>query len=39
MPEQFTIKTEALEPLFAAWEEPNKYRVRTASGAGRIPFR
>jgi hypothetical protein len=28
MTEQLTIKTEALEPLFAAWEEPDKHRVR-----------
>jgi adenine-specific DNA-methyltransferase len=25
MPENLTIKTEALEPLFAAWEEPDKH--------------
>ena len=31
-----TIKPEALEPLFAAWEEPNKHRVRAESGAGAV---
>lgn len=36
MPEKLTIKTEALEPLFAAWEEPNKHRVRADSGEGAV---
>jgi len=34
--EQLTIKTEALEPLFAAWEEPDKHRVRADSGQGSV---
>ena len=29
-----TIKTESLEPLFAAWGEPLKHRVRADSGVG-----
>ncbi len=29
-----TIKTESLEPLFSAWEEPLKHRVRADSGEG-----
>ncbi len=36
MPEQLTIKTDALEPLFAAWEEPDKHRVRADSGEGAV---
>jgi type III restriction enzyme len=36
MPEMLTIKTEALEPLFAAWEEPDKHRVRADSGEGAV---
>jgi type III restriction enzyme len=36
MPEQLTIKTEALEPLFAAWEEPDKHRVRADTGQGAV---
>lgn len=36
MSEKLTIKTEALEPLFAAWEEPDKHRVRADSGAGAV---
>ena len=36
MPEKLTIKTEALEPLFAAWEEPDKHRVRADSGEGAV---
>src|SRR5437899_359456 len=36
MSEPLTIKAEALEPLFAAWEEPNKHRVRADSGEGAI---
>ncbi len=31
-----TIKAEALEPLFASWEEPNKHRVRADSGEGAV---
>lgn len=34
MPENLTIKPEALEPLFAAWEEPEKHRVKRADGEG-----
>lgn len=34
MSEELTIKSEALEPLFAAWEEPNKHRVRREGGEG-----
>ncbi len=36
MPEAqtLTIKTESLEPLFAAWDEPTKHRVRAESGVG-----
>ena len=34
MSEPLTIKTEALEPLFASWEEPNKHRVRAETGDG-----
>ena len=29
-----TINTAALEPLFAAWEEPDRHRVRAAKGEG-----
>jgi len=36
MPEQLTIKAEALEPLFAAWSEPDKHRVRADSGGGAV---
>lgn len=36
MPDTLTIKTEALEPLFAAWEEPDKHRVRADSGEGAV---
>ena len=36
MPEELTIKTESLEPLFAAWEEPDKHRVRAESGEGAV---
>ncbi len=36
MAEELTIKTGALEPLFAAWEEPDKHRVRADSGEGAI---
>ncbi len=34
MSEELTIKKESLEPLFAAWEEPTKHRVRAESGVG-----
>jgi type III restriction enzyme len=34
MIEPLTIKSEALEPLFGAWEEPNRHRVRAPSGDG-----
>ncbi len=34
MSETLTIKTESLEPLFSAWEEPTKHRVRAESGQG-----
>ena len=34
MAEQMTIKPEALEPLFAAWEEPEKHRVKKSDGEG-----
>lgn len=36
MAEKLTIKTEALEPLFAAWEEPDKHRVRADHGEGAV---
>jgi len=36
MSEELTIKATALEPLFAAWEEPNKHRVRAESGEGAV---
>ena len=32
--DSLTIKPDALEPLFAAWEEPEKHRVRSANGEG-----
>lgn len=28
MSEPLTTKAEALEPLFAAWQEPDRHRVR-----------
>ncbi|HUE73473.1 MAG TPA: DEAD/DEAH box helicase family protein [Pirellulaceae bacterium] len=34
MSEELTIKPEALEPLFAAWEEPTKHRARAKRGDG-----
>lgn len=34
MPEDLTIKIDALEPLFSASEEPNRHRVRAATGEG-----
>ncbi len=36
MPEPFTIKPETLVLLYAAWEEPDKHRVRADSGEGTI---
>jgi len=36
MTDTLTIKAAALEPLFAAWEEPNKHRVRAESGEGAV---
>jgi hypothetical protein len=33
MPENLTIKPEALEPLFAAWREP-EHRIKRADGQG-----
>ncbi len=36
MSEPLTIKTDALEPLYAAWEEPNRHRVRAESGEGAV---
>ena len=36
MPETLTIRAEALEPLFASWEEPNQHRVRADSGEGAV---
>lgn len=36
MPEEITIKADALEPLFEAWEEPNRHRVRAANGEGAV---
>lgn len=32
--ERLTIHAEALELLFASWEEPNRHRVRRAAGEG-----
>src|SRR6266699_1880557 len=32
MPEELTIKADALEPLFEAWEEPSRHRVRGREG-------
>ena len=36
MSEEITVKVDALEPLFEAWEEPNRHRVRAASGEGAV---
>lgn len=36
MSEQLTIKHEALAPLFAAWEEPNRHRVRGDGDEGAV---
>jgi type III restriction enzyme len=32
--ERLTIHADALEPLFASWEEPNRHRVRRTAGEG-----
>src|SRR4051812_30401203 len=34
MSEQLTVKAEALEPLFASWEEPSAYRSAKKDGSG-----
>ena len=34
MTDILTIKANTLEPLYAAWEEPDKHRVRSESGEG-----
>lgn len=36
MPDRLTIKTEALEPLFETWEEPDRHRVRDPKGDGAV---
>ena len=36
MSDQLTIKHEALAPLFAAWEEPNRHRARAEAGDGAV---
>ncbi len=36
MSETLTIKTEALEPLYEAWQEPDRHRVRAESGEGAV---
>lgn len=36
MPEELTIKADALEPLYSAWDEPDKHRVRKDSGEGAV---
>lgn len=36
MTEELKTNIDALAPLFAAWEEPNKHRVRAESGEGAI---
>lgn len=36
MSETLTIRSDALEPLFEAWEEPNRHHVRAASGEGAV---
>jgi len=33
-PEEIAINHDALSPLFAAWEEPNRHRVRATKGEG-----
>lgn len=39
MPEPITVNVAALEPLYAAWEEPDRHRVRADSGDGVIERR
>jgi type III restriction enzyme len=34
MPDSLTVKTESLEPLFSAWEEPRKHRGRAEGNVG-----
>jgi type III restriction enzyme len=34
MTENLIIKSEALEPLFETWEEPNRHRVNASKGEG-----
>lgn len=34
MSEELIIKSEALEPLFETWEEPNRHRVTASKGEG-----
>ncbi len=34
MAEELAVKSDALEPLYAAWEEPARHRVRASSGGG-----
>lgn len=34
MPDELIINKEALEPLFSAWEEPSKHRIKAEDGAG-----
>lgn len=34
MPDELIINKEALEPLFSAWEEPSRHRVKAEDGAG-----
>ena len=34
MNDSLTIHAESLEPLFSAWEEPSRYRVRAEGGQG-----
>lgn len=36
MPENLTVKPEALKPFFAAREEPDKNRLRSETGAGAV---
>lgn len=36
MSNSLTVKSDALGPLFAAWEEPNKHRVWADSGEGAV---
>lgn len=36
MSDALTVKAEALEPLYAAWEEPDRHRVRADRGEGAV---